>query len=169
MSFATICVGSIGIFTDDSKSDFSNRGARIDIWAPGSGIQSSVNSGGVADSRNVSFRQDVYSGTSMASPQVCGVLACALQMYPSMTNDQARSYLIANAKQNQIDDNTAAWTPGFLKGSGPQYDVYNLLDSPNRFLAHKQERPLNGSVYPKTDYFLRPTSGQVYPRTRIKR
>lgn len=158
LSYATICVGSIDITTTDRKSDFSNRGARIDIWAPGSGIQSSVNSGGISDSRNASYRQDNYSGTSMASPQVCGVLACALEMYPAMNNDQARTYLFATAKQNQVFDNSNGLS-----------DVYDLINSPNRYLAHKQQRPLSGGVYPKTDYFLRPTSGQVYPRTRIKR
>jgi hypothetical protein len=158
LSFATICVGSIDITTTDRKSDFSNRGARIDIWAPGSGIQSSVNSGGISDSRNASYRQDNYSGTSMASPQVCGVLACALQVYPAMNNDQARTYLFATAKQNQVFDNSNGLS-----------DVYDLINSPNRYLAHKQQRPVTGNVYPKTDYFLRPTSGQVYPRTRIKR
>jgi hypothetical protein len=117
-----------------------------------------VNSGGVADSRNASYTQDIYSGTSMASPQVCGVLACALEMYPAMNNDQARSYLLANAKQNQVFDNNNGLS-----------DVYDLINSPNRFLAHKQERPVSGNVYPKPDYFLRPSSGQVYPRTRIKR
>ena len=158
LSYATICVGSIGTNTDDRKSDFSNRGARIDIWAPGSGIQSSVNTGGISDSRNASYRQDNYSGTSMASPQVCGVLACALEMYPAMNNAQARTYLFATAKQNQVADNSNGLS-----------DVYDLINSPNRYLAHKQQRPVTGNVYPKTDYFLRPTSGQVYPRTRIKR
>jgi hypothetical protein len=158
LSFATICVGAIDNTTTDRKADYSNRGARIEIWAPGSGIQSSVNSGGISDSRNASYRQDVYSGTSMASPQVCGVLACALEMYPAMTNGQARSYLIANAKQNQVFDAAAGLS-----------NTYSLINSPNRYLAHKQERPVSGGVYPKTDYFLRPTSGQVYPRTRIKR
>ena len=157
LSSTTICVGSIDTTTTDRKSDFSNRGARIDIWAPGSGIQSSVNSGGITDGRNASFRQDTYSGTSMASPQVCGVLACALEMYPSMTNDQARSYIIANSKPQVFDANAGL------------SNTYSLINSPNRFLAHKQERPLSGTVYPKTDRFLRPASGQVYPRPRIKR
>jgi hypothetical protein len=154
---ATICVGSIGTSADDSKSDFSNRGARIDIWAPGSGIQSSVNSGGISDGRNASYRQDVYSGTSMASPQVCGVLACALEIYPFMNNDQARAYLNTYSK---------------AQVANPSNDLNNklsLLDSPNRYLAHKQERPVSGNTYPKTDYFIRPSSGQMYPRTRIKK
>jgi hypothetical protein len=157
LSLGTICVGSIDTTTSDRKSDFSNRGGRIDIWAPGSGIQSSVNSGGGSDSRNGAYRQDVYSGTSMASPQVCGVLACALEIYPNMNNDKAREYLIANAKSQVFDANAGL------------SNVYSLSGSPNRFLAHKQERAVSGGVYPKTDYFIRPSSGQVYPRTRIRR
>ncbi len=157
LSLGTICVGSIDTTTSDRKSDFSNRGARIDIWAPGSGIQSSVNSGGGGDSRNGAYRQDVYSGTSMASPQVCGVLACALEIYPNMNNDKAREYLIANAKSQVFDANAGL------------SNVYSLSGSPNRYLAHKQERATSGGVYPKTDYFIRPSSGQVYPRTRIRR
>jgi hypothetical protein len=156
-SFATICVGSIDVTTADRKADYSNRGGRIDIWAPGTGIQSSVNSGGITDSRNVAYRQDIYSGTSMASPQVCGVLACALEMYPYMNNDQAREYIIANAKPQVFDANAGL------------SNVYSLSGSPNRYLAHKQERVVSGGVYPKTDYFIRPSSGQVYPRTRIKK
>lgn len=152
----TICVGSIDNDTTDRKSDFSNRGARIDIWAPGSGIHSSVNSGGILDSRG-GGRLDVYGGTSMASPQVCGVLACALEMYPGMNNDQARAYLIKYAKSQVAE-------PSFNLNN-----KFSLRGSPNRFLVHHQERPLDGGVYPKTDYFLRPTSGQVYPRVRIKR
>jgi hypothetical protein len=157
LSLGTICVGSIDTTTSDRKSDFSNRGGRIDIWAPGSGIQSSVNSGGGGDSRNGAYRQDVYSGTSMASPQVCGVLACALEIYPNMNNDKAREYLIANAKSQVFDANAGL------------SNVYSLSGSPNRYLAHKQERATSGGVYPKTDYFIRPSSGQVYPRTRIRR
>jgi len=93
----------------------------------------------------------------MASPQVCGVLACALEIYPNMNNDKAREYLIANAKSQVFDANAGL------------SNVYSLSGSPNRFLAHKQERATNGGVYPKTDYFIRPSSGQVYPRTRIRR
>ncbi len=157
LSLGTICVGAIDTTTTDRKANFSNRGARIDIWAPGSGIQSSVNSGGGADSRNGAYRQDVYSGTSMASPQVCGVLACALEIYPSMNNDKARAYLIAHAKPQVFDANAGL------------SNTYSLSGSPNRYLRHKQERPVTGGVYPKTDHFIRPSSGQVYPRTRIRR
>jgi subtilisin family serine protease len=37
-----ICVGSVGTTTLEYKSDFSNYGKRVDIWAPGSNITSSV-------------------------------------------------------------------------------------------------------------------------------
>lgn len=153
----TICVGAIDATLADRKVDFSNRGARIDIWAPGTNIQSSVHSGGVADSRNAAYQLIKYNGTSMASPQVCGVLACALEMYPYMNNAQARAYLEKYSK------------PQIANSSNNVSDIFSLVDSPNRYLAHRQERPIDGSVYPKTDYFIRPTSGQVYPRTRIKK
>ena len=56
-----ICVGSIGAKTQEYKSNFSNWGGRVDIWAPGSNIVSAVynNSvtyeGAVADPRNSSY------------------------------------------------------------------------------------------------------------------
>jgi len=101
---ATICVGSIGPETDEDKSYFSNCGPRVDIYAPGHYIQSSLHSGGVNDSRNNSYKLGKYSGTSMASPQVCGVLACLLETYPDLTQAGARNLLTKISKKDQITD-----------------------------------------------------------------
>ena len=49
-----------------AKSSFSNYGAPVDYWEPGSGIKSTYKDGGYA----------TLSGTSMASPHACGILAC---------------------------------------------------------------------------------------------
>ncbi|EFR04922.1 proteinase K [Nannizzia gypsea CBS 118893] len=48
---------------DDSKADFSNYGAVVDIYAPGNEITSVKPGNGT----------DTLSGTSMASPHVCGL------------------------------------------------------------------------------------------------
>lgn len=153
-----ISVGAAGNTVNETKATFSNNGPGVDIFAPGRAIMSSLNSGGTTDPRNATYRIGKYQGTSMASPQVCGVLACALEMYPTMNQAQAREYLFANAKTGQMTSTGGSFT-----------DQTSLNGSPNRYLGYKEERPSTGGVFPKRDYFVRPSSGAVYPRTRIRR
>jgi len=153
-----ICVGAVSAIVNESKATFSNCGPRVDIFAPGYNVISSVNSGTVTDSRNSSYYLAKYSGTSMASPQVCGMLACALEIYPNLTQEKAIQYLLQTAKLNQMTNT-----------SGGYQDYTDLQGAPNRYLAFRQERPVQGNAFPKVNYFVRPTSGAVYPRTRIRR
>jgi subtilisin family serine protease len=119
-----ITVGAISAFADERKADYSNCGPRVDVYAPGSCIISSINSNqGVPDSRNTNFNLIKFSGTSMASPQVTGVLACLLELTPQLTQTQAYEYIINNAKLKQITDSGGSYT-----------DVYSLQGSTNRFL-----------------------------------
>lgn len=157
-----ICVGAVGALVDESKATFSNCGPRVDIYAPGSNIMSSVNSttsfGGVNDPRNGSYKLAKISGTSMASPQVCGVAACVLETYPKMTQSEMLAYLLSQATNNQITD------------TGGGYDDYTSLQgSNNKILYYYHERPTTGNAWPKLNYNLRPASAAVYPRPRIKR
>lgn len=153
-----ISVGAVGNTVNETKATFSNNGPGVDLFAPGRAIMSSLNSGGTTDPRNASYRIGKYQGTSMASPQVCGVLACALEMYPNMNQTQAREYLNATVKLNQMTDTGGSYT-----------DQTSLNGAPNKYLYYKQERAVSGEVFPKKDYFIRPNSGSVYPRTRIRR
>lgn len=99
----TICVGAISSVVNESKATFSNCGPRVDIYAPGQNIKSSFNSttsfGGVDDPRDSDFKIGKISGTSMASPQVCGILACVLEIYPNMTHAEAIDYIKFYAKK----------------------------------------------------------------------
>ena len=155
-----ICVGSISNLIDDSKSSFSNCGPRIDIYAPGSFIISSLNSGGVGSPRtqNGQFWIGKYSGTSMASPQVCGILACLMEIYPNLTVNEAREYLVKNSKYGQLFDSNGTYT-----------DYSSLQGSENRYLYYYRERPDVGSTWPKLNYKPRPNSGRLFPRQRIRR
>lgn len=156
-----ICVGAIDITSLERKVNFSDCGPGVDIYAPGSYIMSSWNSSGVvsfvADTRGGGNLAKI-SGTSMASPQVCGVLACALETYPDMTQEQAKEYIIGISKANQINDT-----------AGGPTDTASLQGSPNRYLFYRIERPTTGNTFPKLNYKLRPSSGAVYPRPRIRR
>lgn len=118
----------------DAKSNSSNCGPRVDLYAPGSYITSawldSATPSGtgysppVPDPRNPSYYIAKYSGTSMAAPQVTGIIACLAALTPSLNQNQARSAVIEAAKVNQIPD-----TDG-----GPT-DPYSLQGSPNRYLT----------------------------------
>lgn len=159
-----ICVGSIGTLSQEYKSNFSNCGPRVDIWAPGSEIQSSVNTltayGGNLDPRTgATYALAKISGTSMASPQVCGVLACALEVYPWMTQEQAREYVFARSKA-QVGTTAGGFS-----------DVTNTQGAANRYLYHYNERLENGQLYPKKDYWLRDTQAysKIWPRPRVRR
>lgn len=163
-----ICVGSIGSKVNEYKSDFSNWGERVDIWAPGSDIISAVydsssatteNSGSytpiVADSRNSSYYLASISGTSMSSPQVCGVIACLAETEPNLTQAQALQYL----KENSLSE---LGTTGTINHS--TYEARG--DSHNRYLFLYQKRQKTGSIQPTVFGNRNPdSSGVKYPRT----
>lgn len=163
-----ICVGSLGTTTQEYKSNFSNYGKRVDIWASGSNIVSAVYDANAAtefgitladDPRNSAYKLGSISGTSMSGPQVAGYLACLLEQFPTMKQTAALAHLIANSTTGQIG------STGGLAG-----DYTSLGDnSNNRYLYYVPIRPLTGSVSPMTRYNNRPTSGVAYPRSRIRR
>jgi subtilisin family serine protease len=89
--------------TNDQKANSSETGPGVDIYAPGTGIMSATSNtnrwGGGSQNYylNSSFKQTNISGTSMASPQVAGVLACMLELYPEWTPAQGKQWLLDNA------------------------------------------------------------------------
>lgn len=153
-----ITVGSIDSTVGDYKATYSDCGPGVDIFAPGTNIISSYNSG-VVDPRGANYYyQGKISGTSMASPQVSGVLACMLELYPHWNQHQAKQYILGVAKNNQITDT-----------AGGPTDYRDLQGAADKYLFYRQERPDNGTTFPKLNYDARPSSGAVYPRTRRRR
>ena len=152
-----ICVGSVDTIQLDQKVLYSDCGPGVDLWAPGTYIISSLPSG-INDPRSGSYFLGKFSGTSMASPQVCGVLACALEVYPNMNQAQAKAYILAYAKSLQLVDSHGGATDG-----------QDLQDAPNLFLYYYKERAVTGNTFPKINYKPRPSTGSVYPRPRIRR
>jgi len=162
-----ICVGALSTSSQEYKTNFSNYGDRIDIWAPGQNIISAVYNStaasefGIAladDPRNPVFKLGSISGTSMSGPQVAGVLACIMSRYPNYTPQEAYDYLMAKAKTGQIGTT-----------NGNYGDYTNIRDSKNRYLYFPIERQQQGSAFPDTSYNLRPATGNIYPRLRIRR
>lgn len=152
-----ICVGAVDSISTDQKVLFSDCGTGVDLYAPGTHIISALPTG-TSDSRNASYYLGKYSGTSMASPQVCGVIACALEVYPHMNQESAKQYILSHAKENQL---TAT--------SGGPTDGKDLQGSANLYLYYHPEKSSTGQQVPKVNYKKRPTSGRLYPRPRIRR
>ena len=149
----------------DRKVSFSDCGPGVDIYAPGTSIMSVLNTdysgGGTTDPRSgslPSYKIGKISGTSMASPQVAGLVACLMETYPHYTQEQAKAYLISKwAVQGQLYDATSTEDPT---------DTDDLQGSPNVHVKYNFERSIDGAMHPKKDYNLRPTTGALYPRAK---
>lgn len=151
-----ICVGNVDATRIEQKRGDSNCGPRVDIYAPGSNITSSVhdNGGGSNDSRNGLFNIVKKGGASMATPQVSGVLACIAEQWPRMTQAEAMSFItnLQIAKENQLTD-----------GTGDR----SLQDSPNRFLYYPMIRKVPNPA--GATYIGGETTSQItFPRNNNK-
>ena len=156
-----ICVGSINANVIESKSTFSESGPRVDVYSPGQLIMSSIDSQlpvSVTDSRNAAYSNTKKSGTSMASPQVAGLIACLAEIWPRISQSDAVTYIHTYAKYNQI---TAT-------DNGPA-DSISLQGSENRYLAYKESRLGISVPIPRANFGSRPATGQLWPRSNILR
>jgi subtilisin family serine protease len=80
-----ITVGATDI--NDNRASFSNFGRCVDIFAPGVSITSAWLTSDTAT--------NTISGTSMATPHVCGAAALVLQAHPGFSPIQVRDALVA--------------------------------------------------------------------------
>ena len=162
--------------TKDHKAYSSSKGPRIDVWASGTNIQSSVqhSSQGITDNRTYSgslrAAQDLKGGTSMASPQVCGVIACLVGKYRDFTQEDVRSWLISQGSTyDQI----------YTTSTTDYVDEDSIMDGSNRYLYFNRVRKGTGQVWPNpnhrtkvvqspNNYPVQPAlpTRQVYPRMK---
>ena len=97
----------------------------------------------------------------MASPQVCGVIACLAEQEPYMTQEDARTHLIENAASNIGSTGSDNAEPYHALGS----------TSFNRYLTMPKKRPASGTLSPAVRHKNRNnlTPGVKYPRVRNNR
>lgn len=168
-----ITVGAIGINKEDYKSTFSNCGSQVDIFAAGTAIHSSLHtpagaqfSSAIYDNRNTNYYKGKMQGTSMASPQVCGILACLAEHWPNMRQAEAHQWLIDFCNENQITDT----------GADNAMDIASLQGAPNRFAKWTNQRPVDGAPFPQRNFRPRHVDDdlvyygkRMWPRPRIRR
>ena len=139
-----ICVGNVstGYDTPEHKLGSSESGPRVDIYAPGTNIVSTTSTSNAFGATtpypfNASYLIMSISGTSMASPNVAGLAAQLLQVYPTATPAQIRAKVIAMS------------TPNMLYDTGSQTDYSNeeiLHGGPNRFAYQAFNTTSGGNI-----------------------
>ena len=153
----SLCVGAISSTAPEEKGNFSNCGPRVDIYAPGSNIISSLNDQlsylSVADPADPSNVVGKLSGSSCATPQVAGIVACALEVYPRMNQQQTVEYIQQTAVSGSLVDTANSYS-----------DYKSLQGSRNLVLQYQETRVLDQVVWPKQRYLIRKPEAVVYPR-----
>jgi len=88
----------------EQKASSSETGPGITVYAPGTNIMSAWTneSGGSTYHANSNYKQNNITGTSMASPQVCGLGACILQLEPYHTAVSLKQKIRNLASQDNI-------------------------------------------------------------------
>lgn len=107
---AAITVGSSTI--NDGRSSFSNFGSVVDVFAPGSSIQSAWFTSDTATA--------TLSGTSMASPHVAGVAARIRQGNPGASPATVRNEIVNTSSLNRLTGIPSGTANRLLFRSGAQ-------------------------------------------------
>ncbi len=92
---------------DDQRATSSSTGACVDLYAPGTGIRSTVPGDGTAS----------YSGTSMAAPHAAGVAALYKQVNGDAASTVIERWILDHATPGVIGGETDG-TPNLLLNTG---------------------------------------------------
>ncbi|KAI3321631.1 peptidase S8/S53 domain-containing protein [Xylariaceae sp. AK1471] len=126
---------------DDSRAYFSNWGKCVDIFGPGLSIQSTWIGSKTAI--------NTISGTSMASPHLCGLTAYFLSLQPSkeseygmaeMTPEKLKSNMVSIATKGALSD-IPSDTPNLLAWNGGGYTNYSKIVEQGAYVAQKSSEP----------------------------
>lgn len=145
---------------DDSRAYFSNYGKCTDIFAPGLNIQSTwIGS---------KYAINTISGTSMASPHICGLLAYYLSLQPasdseyavaSITPAQLKENLITIGTKNALSDIDAE-TPNVLAWNGGGCSDYSQIVNSGGYDA-KSTSSKSENIHTKIEHELEVVSVEI--------
>ena len=164
-----ISVGALQDHADFKRSTYSNFGPGVDVFAPGDLILSAYGNTGFNDAKYAQGSANYFraiSGTSMAAPQVAGIIACQATAKERYSHQDAVSYIQKTSLQGDMTFDVAG---------GGLDDNSCRLGSPNAYVRFENPRPITGLmspqirdrssvvVYPRTSTFFRPSPGPLPP------
>jgi len=170
-----ITVGALSPHSNQGKSNFSNWGPGVDVYAAGDNVM------GAGDKNEIAYGVPYYGqennadtwdtmvpgqGTSYSAPFIAGILACLAEVYPNLTQAQAKEYLRNNAITGLMYDSADGLT------ADNQTRVSIDGSDIDRIALWKNHRQTSGNMAFNTynqNVNNRPTSGLMYPRTNTRR
>ena len=141
---ATPCMINVGatdtILTNppiERKAYFSETGPRVDVYAPGTMIMGAYGNkpyqtAAVADTRQAGYYFNKISGTSQATPQVTGVVACLLQLRPGSAVNDIKKFIADSSNKNKLAEGALSWTNLYSLQGGANNYLYTPFTNPNR-------------------------------------
>ena len=150
-----INVGALSKQGDFRRSTYTQFGPGVDVFAPGDNILSAYGNTGLSDSKYTQGSGNYFypiQGTSMASPQVCGVAACLATGKERFTNADVLGYLGQHSINGDMTFNLAGG--GFT-------DATCQKGSPNTYLHVENPRKASGVLFKQSG---NRTTGLTFPR-----
>ncbi|MDW7774154.1 MAG: S8 family serine peptidase [Desulfobulbaceae bacterium] len=135
-AYDAYCIAVGATRYDETVAYYSNRGASLDLTAPGGDINVDQNGDGYGDAilqqthdgkNYTAFNYYFYQGTSMATPHVSGVAALLVAGGAATTPDQVREVLQSTAK----DKGPAGWDKDYGWGIVDAYAALNYASGSN--------------------------------------
>jgi subtilisin family serine protease len=77
------------------------------------------------------------SGTSQATPQVAGYIACLLQLRPTLNSEDVRKFIVDNSNKAMLNENTS--------GGNVYSNLFYLQGGANRYMYQPFNNSLRGS------------------------
>ena len=151
-----INVGNLSNYSNFRRAESSMYGPAVDVFAPGTNILSAFNTDGLSDSKygGANYFYPI-SGTSMASPQVCGVAAILASGKERFTQSDVLRYIKTNSVSGDMTFNSSGG--GFT-------DPTCQKGSPNLYLHVDNPRKSSGYV---SEVSGERTTGVTFPRPRV--
>jgi hypothetical protein len=127
-----ISVGSLSRSLVESKNEWSETGPRVNIYAPGDMIASTTHtvfgdpypSAPDIRSKLTPYYVTKLSGTSMASPQVCGMIASHATTNRNINQSSATDFIINSSRNTMVDTGGSYSDPTSLLGGANRMAYY---------------------------------------------
>ena len=168
-----INVGSLSVNIEEigfaNRSIFSNYGPQVHVYAPGEKILGAVNgTTNLNPFNNNSSSYEKKDGTSMATPNVCGLVALYLSKYPDLNQEEILNILQRKSETGKMFGPTE--DPAGSDLNVPLNNI-NLYDSHNIIPKYWDFRELQSFykvMHPQTVSPARVSSGIIYPKIKNK-